>query len=70
MEGKGATRLAVHEGGSHVNRALFSERWADFIDNGLQGPDPSHPLLQDPRESDIDARARAPASSSRGHARA
>jgi len=70
MEGKGSTRLAVHEGGSHVNRALFSERWADFIDRGLQGPDPSHPLLQDPRESDIDARARAPASSSRGHARA
>jgi GT2 family glycosyltransferase len=47
MEGKGSTRLAVHEGGSHVNRSLFSERWEAFIDTGLEGPNPNHPLLRE-----------------------
>ena len=32
LEGKGSTRLPVHEGGSLVNRWLFSHRWADRIE--------------------------------------
>ncbi len=32
LEGKGSTRLAVHEGGSLVNRWLFSRNWADRIE--------------------------------------
>ena len=48
LEGKGSKRLPVHEGGSYVNRALFSERWDGFIEDGLVGPTPTHPLLQAP----------------------
>jgi GT2 family glycosyltransferase len=69
MEGKGSTRLAVHEGGSHVNRALFSERWEAFIGTGLEGPNPSHPLLQGPLEPDTTlARASSKSSAQRGRA--
>ena len=46
LEGKGSTRLPVHEGGSYVNRALFSERWDEVICAGLEGPNPSLQLLQ------------------------
>jgi len=63
MEGKGSTRLAVHEGGAHVNRSLFSERWEAFIGTGLEGPNPSHPLLKCPLEPDT-ALARASSNSS------
>ena len=45
LEGKGSIRLRVHEGGSLVNRWLFSRRWAGEIRNGLLGPEPTHPLL-------------------------
>jgi len=48
LEGKGSTRLPVHAGGSYVNRAMFSERWDDVIAAGLEGPTPSHELLQPP----------------------
>lgn len=48
LEGKGSNRLPVHEGGSFVNRWLFSRRWASEIRNGLIGPAPTHPLLSDP----------------------
>ena len=45
LEGKGSTRLPVHEGGSYVNRGIFSERWDAFISAGLEGRRPTHPLL-------------------------
>jgi GT2 family glycosyltransferase len=48
LEGKGSIRLPVHDGGSFVNRWLFSRRWASEIRNGLLGPAPTHPLLSDP----------------------
>lgn len=31
LEGKGSTRLPVHEGGSLVNRWLFAEKWGDRL---------------------------------------
>jgi GT2 family glycosyltransferase len=46
LEGKGSTRRPHHEGGSLVNRWLFSSRWITTIQNGLLGPDPTHTLLQ------------------------
>jgi GT2 family glycosyltransferase len=46
LEGKGSTRQLPHEGGSMVNRWLFSQRWISTIESGLKGPAPSHPLLQ------------------------
>ena len=45
LEGKGSTRLPPHEGGSLVNRWLFTSRWGDLIEEGLAGRKPSHPLL-------------------------
>jgi hypothetical protein len=45
LEGKGSTRLPVHEGGSFVNRGIFSERWDSVIAAGLEGRRPTHPLL-------------------------
>ncbi len=45
LEGKGSTRLPPHEGGSSVNRWLFSRRWNDFVTNGLLGPAPTHPAF-------------------------
>lgn len=47
LEGKGSTRLPVHEGGSYVNRGIFSERWDAVIAAGLEGRRPSHPLLSE-----------------------
>ncbi len=46
LEGKGSTRSASHEGGSIVNRWLFSNTWLPMLENGLTGPAPTHPLLQ------------------------
>jgi hypothetical protein len=48
LEGKGSVRTNAHEGGSLVNRWLFSERWGDVIANGLRGPAPTHPALHPP----------------------
>jgi len=45
LEGKGSTRLPVHEGGSLVNRWLFSKTWGTEVRDNLLGPTPSHPLL-------------------------
>lgn len=45
LEGKGSNRLPVHEGGSHVNRVIFSERWSDLIADRLEGRDPTHELM-------------------------
>jgi GT2 family glycosyltransferase len=46
LEGKGSTRRPHHEGGSIVNRWLFSSIWMPMIENGLIGSAPTHPLMQ------------------------
>ena len=48
LEGKGSTRQPPHEGGSLVNRWLFSQIWIPTIVGGLLGPTPTHPLLEPP----------------------
>ena len=45
MEGKGSTRRPPHEGGSLVNRWLFTRRWGKLVEASLSGRTPSHPLL-------------------------
>jgi GT2 family glycosyltransferase len=45
LEGKGSTRRAHHEGGSLVNRWLFTRQWLAAIGNGLCGPAPTHPAM-------------------------
>ena len=39
LEGKGSTRLPVHEGGSLINRWFFSEQWSELINRCLLGPE-------------------------------
>jgi GT2 family glycosyltransferase len=41
LEGKGSTRLPVHNGGSLVNRWIFSSKWGATISDGLLGPHPA-----------------------------
>ena len=48
LEGKGSTRQPPHEGGSLINRWLFTRQWLPMIDSGLLGPQPSHPLFATP----------------------
>jgi GT2 family glycosyltransferase len=55
LEGKGSTRRPHHEGGSLVNRWLFSSRWISMIESGLLGPEPTHPLMRPPVERAADA---------------
>ncbi len=45
LEGKGSTREPAHEGGSAVNRWLFTRSWGEMVTEGLLGPVPSHLLL-------------------------
>jgi GT2 family glycosyltransferase len=45
LEGHGSTRLPVHEGGSIVNRWLFSANWGPYISANLLGPNPQHPAF-------------------------
>jgi GT2 family glycosyltransferase len=45
LEGKGSTRQLAHDGGSMVNRWLFSRNWMHAIETGLRGPSPSHRLF-------------------------
>lgn len=45
FEGKGSTRLPPHEGGSIVNRWLFSRRWNELVSRRLLGPAPPHHLI-------------------------
>lgn len=45
LEGKGSVRRPPHEGGSMVNRWLFTSRWAPMIEASLLGRSPRHPLL-------------------------
>ncbi len=39
LEGRGSVRRSMHEGGSVVNRWLFSRHWAARIAEDLRGPD-------------------------------
>jgi GT2 family glycosyltransferase len=45
LEGKGSVRRPPHEGGSLVNRWLFTRRWGKMIKESLVGRTPTHPLL-------------------------
>jgi GT2 family glycosyltransferase len=47
LEGKGSTRLPVHEGGSLVNRWLFSSRWGQLVTEDILGREPTHPAFRD-----------------------
>jgi hypothetical protein len=53
LEGKGSTRHFLHEGGSLINRWLFSARWADLIGESLMGQHPTHALLTQNVPQDI-----------------
>ncbi len=54
FEGKGSTRLPPHEGGSAVNRWLFSRRWGDLVNTQLLGPTPTHPLITGSKAEPVD----------------
>jgi GT2 family glycosyltransferase len=41
LEGKGSTRAAPHEGGSIVNRWLFTKTWGEIVRRDLLGPEPA-----------------------------
>lgn len=42
LEGKGSVRRPIHEGGSLVNRWLFSKTWAPAVARDLLGPAPTN----------------------------
>lgn len=52
LEGKGSSRGAPHDGGSIVNRWLFTSTWMSMIENGLAGPAPTHALMRPHRAPD------------------
>ena len=62
LEGKGSTRLPLHEGGSLVNRWLFSSRWGQYCSPGLLGPQPTHAAVRQPDPLEPDAPLTAPPS--------
>lgn len=71
LEGKGSTRLPPHEGGSTLNRWLFSRTWETFLAPDLLGKTPAHPLLQHEQPAAKvwqPAQAAAPARRSRARA--
>ncbi|MBM1171279.1 glycosyltransferase family 2 protein [Microvirga arabica] len=45
LEGKGSIKRPEHEGGSLVNRWLFTRNWGDTIQTTMDGKHPTHPLL-------------------------
>jgi len=45
MEGKGSIRREAHEGGSLINRWLFTKKWGELIADNLSGPDPAMPAF-------------------------
>ena len=51
LEGKGSVRLPVHEGGSLVNRWLFSDTWSEMVSAGLEGPQPTNAMMLPPQRS-------------------
>ncbi len=46
LEGKGSVRGPVHEGGSAVNRWLFTKTWGELVLGELLGQEPTHPALR------------------------
>jgi GT2 family glycosyltransferase len=48
LEGKGSTRQPHHEGGTLVNRWLFSKTWLPLVSAGLLGPDPASKAMGSP----------------------
>ncbi len=46
LEGKGSTRRPPHEGGSIINRWLFTRTWDEALRDGLLGPEPRHAKFQ------------------------
>jgi GT2 family glycosyltransferase len=54
LEGKGSTRLPLHEGGSLINRWVFSSRWGELISDGLLGRTPTRAEFAPP-ESEPEA---------------
>jgi GT2 family glycosyltransferase len=46
LEGKGSSRRLVHEGGSYVNRGLFSDKWKDYLSKDLIGSNPHNEIFQ------------------------
>jgi GT2 family glycosyltransferase len=59
LEGHGSTRLPVHEGGSLVNRWLFSSTWGAIISEDLLGAEPSRDLFDAARAAGPAMRGRA-----------
>jgi GT2 family glycosyltransferase len=51
LEGQGSHRLPVHEGGSLVNRWLFTTRWSERVFDGLLGPDPTDRIMRQPPQA-------------------
>ncbi len=61
LEGRGSTRLPVHDGGSLINRWLFSGMWGSYISDSLSGPEPTQSNV--PHDAGADPNAgRAPRS--------
>jgi GT2 family glycosyltransferase len=48
MEGKGSVRREAHEGGSLINRWLFTKKWGELIATDLLGPEPTMPAFVKP----------------------
>jgi GT2 family glycosyltransferase len=46
LEGKGSHRQPQHEGGSTVNRWLFTKSWGEAVLQDLLGPEPAHAGFQ------------------------
>jgi GT2 family glycosyltransferase len=51
LEGQGSHRRPVHEGGSLVNRWLFTTTWSEQVSDGLLGPDPTNQLMRQPSQA-------------------
>jgi hypothetical protein len=60
LEGQGSHRLPVHEGGSLVNRWLFTTTWSERVSDGLLGPDPADPIMRQPPQAVTDTGALEP----------
>jgi hypothetical protein len=57
LEGQGSHRRPVHEGGSLVNRWLFTTTWSEQVSDGLLGPDPTNQLMRQPSQAGTTAGA-------------
>jgi len=62
LEGKGSARRPQHEGGSVINRWLFTKTWGQVVHQDLLGPTPAHPgfnLQAEPEQPSTAKRKRA-----------